>query len=768
MRILPLITFLLIHTIVVGQNCNLSIRGRVVDKASREPLSFSTLQIQEDKTKGAISDVHGNFIIPKLCPGEYHVEISFIGYESTTEYIALSENVVVEFKLGEYNELLNEIVVHGDKSEKTTEAHHVVDQESIRRKGNKNLADVLEGISGVSVLRTGSGVSKPIIHGLYGNRVTILNNGIIQAGQQWGNDHAPEIDPFVADHISVVKGAGALQYGSSAIGGVVMVDPYRIKKDPHLHGKATYVFQSNGLGSTLNTQIERSDNWAAWRISGTVKYIGDNQTPNYYLTNTGHREANLSAQLERSFGKKWFTSAYYSMFNSNIGILRGSHISNLSDLEEAIGRDEPFFTKDEFSYTINPPSQRVNHHLFKLETEYFIADNKLLTFRYGGQLDKRREFDVRRGGRSESPALSLKLYSHNFDALYDLDYSQDGNLKFGIQSIYTNNTNLPETGILPLIPDYQSLMVSGFAIWQLTRNSWLFEAATRYDFRDLEVVAISRTLPREIERYYHNFHNYGANAGIKKAFSQALNLSLNLSYAQRSPEVNELYSYGLHQGVSGIEEGTPGLVPENSIKTVLSVDWRASDKLYFQGLGYYQDIRDYIFLEPQDEFRLTIRGAFPVFIYKQTDAHIYGLDLTMAYNPSKNFTANVVYAAVRGQDITNDIPLVYIPPDNITAAFIYKPENSANFLDNKIGLEGRYVFEQTRLMLEQDFLPPPDGYFLLSLNAGTGFELGESHLDLNLKVENMLNIEYRDYLNRLRYFADELGINVIIGLNLTF
>ena len=52
------------------------------------------------------------------------------------------------------------------------------------------------------MLRNGSGISKPVIHGLFGNRVTILNNGITQSGQQWGNDHAPEIDPFVADHLS--------------------------------------------------------------------------------------------------------------------------------------------------------------------------------------------------------------------------------------------------------------------------------------------------------------------------------------------------------------------------------------------------------------------------------------------------------------------------------------------------------------------------------------------------------------------------------------
>ena len=129
--------------------------------------------------------------------------------------------------------------------------HNAIYKEKIIAEGNKNLADVLATVSGVSVLKNGSGISKPIIHGLYGNRVTILNNGLVQAGQQWGNDHAPEIDPFVADHISVVKGAGSLQYGSSALGGVVMVDPYKISQDPHLHGKSTYVFQTNGLGHTL-------------------------------------------------------------------------------------------------------------------------------------------------------------------------------------------------------------------------------------------------------------------------------------------------------------------------------------------------------------------------------------------------------------------------------------------------------------------------------------------------------------------------------------
>ena len=641
-------------------------------------------------------------------------------------------------------------------------------QDKIRAEGNKNLAEVLESVSGVSVLKNGSGIAKPVIHGLFGNRVTILNNGLVQAGQQWGNDHAPEIDPFVADHISVVKGAGSLEYGSSALGGVIMVDPYRISNDPHLHGKATYVFQTNGLGHTLNAQIERADSWASWRFSGTIKFMGDTKAPDYYLTNTGRREANFSTQLERTFGEKWFFTAYYSMFNTNTGILRGSHVSNLTDLEEAIGREVPFFTKDDFSYEITSPSQRVNHHLAKVESEYYLNDRSHLRFRFGFQADNRREYDVRRSGRSEKPALSLNLLSTNLDVTYNWNYNPGGNFKFGIQGIVTDNTNIPETGILPLIPDYRSYNLAGFAIWQLSQNSWLYEVGARYDFRDLEVVTITRTVPREIERFFHKFSNYGVNAGVKKNFAEKLNLSLNLSLAQRSPEVNELYSYGLHQGVSGIEEGSPDLVPENSLKGVFSADWNITEKLYLQGLAYYQAIRDYIYLEPQDSFRLTIRGAFPVFVYRQTDARIYGTDLTLAYKSKKFISGNLVYAIVRGQDMTNIMPLIYMPADNFRGNLTFHPREGTVLKENKIGVSAQYVFRQTRFEEGQDFLPPPGDYFLLGFNAATGVKLGESHLDLNLRVENALNTSYRDYLNRLRYFADEMGINVLLSVNLTF
>lgn len=753
---------------VQAQSCTLTLFGQIIEKESGNPMSFATIKVIDLEHIGAIADVDGRFSIKNLCAGSYHLEISFVGYSPERKFIELKDNTSLTIELTHHNELLNEIVVHGNKEESSTQIHNVIGQDKIRSEGNKNLADVLENVSGVSVLKTGSGVSKPIIHGLYGNRISILNNGVVQAGQQWGNDHAPEIDPFVADHISVVKGAAALEYGGNSIGGVVLVDPYKIENDPHLHGKATYVFQSNGLGHTLNTQVEKADKWASWRALGTIKYMGDAKSPNYYLTNTGRREANFALQVDKNFSAKWSGSAYYSLFHTNLGILRGSHIGNLTDLEEAIGREEPFYTQDQFSYSIESPRQEVTHHLLKLESEHVLKNDQFLTFRYGGQIDDRREFDVRRGGRSDLPALSLLLISHSLEGVYEKNSTNGTNLKFGIQTNYTDNTNSPETGVLPLIPDYQSFTSSIFGIWQKETDSWLYEAGARYDLKLLNVLAISRTLPRVIEHYNHVFHNYAFNAGIKHKFDFPLNLNTNIGFAQRAPEVNELYSYGLHQGVSGIEEGSPDLVPESSLKGLLSADWDINKKVLFQGTVYAQNIDNYIYLEPQDELELTIRGAFPVYIYKQTDALIYGMDLLASYQPSNYMKANLVYAIVRGEDRTNNTPLIYMPSDNLKLTLSYFPKDGNTWVDNSFSVNGRYVFEQTRYPSETDFLEPPDGYFLLGLDAGTGVHLEKSHLNFKVRVENMLNTTYRDYLNRMRYYADELGINVSLNVNYTF
>ena len=173
-------------------------------------------------------------------------------------------------------------------------------------------------------------------------------------------------------------------------------------------------------------------------------------------------------------------------------------------------------------------------------------------------------------------------------------------------------------------------------------------------------------------------------------------------------------------------------------------------------------------MEPQDSFRLTIRGAFPVFLYKQTDANIYGGDLSITYEPRNDLKFIVKYAIVRGDDITNNISLVNIPADNIFASVNYSFSDMRSWKNNFLSLNGNYTFKQWRITEDQDFLPPPDAYFLLGLSAGTSLQFKDSSLKFSFNIENLLNQKYRDYLNRLRYFADDLGINISLGVNYTF
>lgn len=237
----------------------------------------------------------------------------------------------------------------------------------------------------------------------------------------------------------------------------------------------------------------------------------------------------------------------------------------------------------------------------------------------------------------------------------------------------------------------------------------------------------------------------------------------------RAPEVNELFSFGLHQGVSGLEEGSRTLSPERSAKLLWSNDLEFGEKLFIQALGYYQRVSDFIYLQPQSEYRLTIRGAFPVFVYEQTDAEIFGADFMMKYTPVEAMDFLVRYAVVRGKDLTNDLYLINMPSDNIFGQATYSWKGGQRIRDIIFRVNGQYVFQQKNILPEQDFVLPPDAYFLLGASVGAHVKLkNESLLKLTIKGENLMNKKYRDYLNRFRYFADEPGINVSFNVNYTF
>ena len=763
--------FWLLPLIGAAQNCDLKISGYVDDPGTEMPLEAVNVYLNEVE-KGDITDKTGFFQLTGLCEGSYHLIISHIGCESKSTFIELKNDTLLSLKMEHSFNVLSDIVVTGKNNDHSTRNPQIINEQNIADNATQSFSTLLESISGVSTIKNGSGISKPVIHGLYGNRLTILNNGIAQSGQQWGNDHSPEIDPLVANKIKVIKGVSALEFPGSNLGSVIIVEPRQIGKEPHLHGKASYFAESNGLSNGLNIQLQKYSPLIAWKVTGTIKKSGDKKTADYFLSNTGSQEANMAVQLEKSFSERLSSKFYFSSFNTEIGVLRGSHIGNLTDLQEALDRETPFFTKEKFSYSIEAPKQNVNHHLMKLTSKYFIDDQQWLDVTLAGQLNKRKEFDVRRSGKSEIPALSLNQFSYFFELKHQRIFNNNLKLKSGFQFNLTDNANDPETGILPLIPDYFKYESGVFAVVAKKVKKSLFDFGVRYDNVLQNVVTITKTTSREIIRYKNTYHNLSTSAGWTYDLSTNVKVSSNIGLASRNPAVNELYSGGLHQGVSGIEEGNIELKTEHSIKATLGINGKLKEWFTFETLVYFQNIEDYIFLNPQDEIRLTIRGAFPVFMYEQTDVHIYGLDFSSQFQITPSLHYKLTGSFIKGENLSNKVPLINMPSNNLTASFAYefpKLKIGNKTMENfELEMESKYVFEQSNLLTDQDFVAPPNAYQLIGFKVSFDLPLGNTRCRFYSKVDNLFNVAYRDYLNRQRYFADDLGINVTIGGRVKF
>lgn len=770
-KVLLIIAFIFVSVKSNAQNCNLSIKGHVIDETTEMPLLFVNIFIQEI-SKGTSTDDKGDFLFENICTGEYHLLFSHIGCETQKMHLDLSSDTTITILLSHTPTSLGTIVIEGKREELTNQPSLSVNRQAIEDNANQNLSGLLENEAGVHLLKTGSGISKPVVHGLYGNRLSILNNGIAQSGQQWGNDHSPEIDPFAADKITVLKGTSAIEYGGGNLGSIILVEPKRIEKEPHLHGQVNYAFETNGRGHSLNTRLEKYAPSLAWRINGTLKKYGDKKAANYFLTNTGIEEASFAIQLEKSWKDKLSFDFYASTFNTQIGILRGAHIGNLTDLEQALTNDVPFFTEPNFRYRIDAPKQKVSHHLVKSKAKYFLKNNQTIEFVLAGQANNRKEFDVRRGGRTDIPALSLAQYTFNVELKYTGDFGENWKLKIGNQNIATDNTNNPETGILPLIPDYISWKSGWFSTLSKRKNKADFNIGIRYDYEQQNVVTISRSIPREILRFKNQFHNISGLLAVKLDIAKAQSISWNAGYAMRNPAINELYSNGLHQGVSGIEEGDIDLNTEKALKNTLEYKWTPNASFSFNTLLYHQYFKDYIFLNPQDEIRLTIRGAFPVFRYEQTNASIYGVDISSQFTIGHSLFGLLKYSYLRGEQ--KNSPLVFMPPNSFFGSLVYRAKKTIKLSkkikmeDTEIELNNKLVFKQNNIDPEQDFAQPPPTYHLLGLKFSTNVMSSNYKIRCFVKADNLLNVAYRDYLNRQRYFADDLGLSITFGINYKF
>lgn len=750
-------------------NCSYTISGRVVDSDTGLPLSGITINVLPDAQQ-VISDGHGYFRITQRCTAtRYTLTATSVGFDSLTLDLAVSGHESLVIALEHSHIVLHDVNVVGHQ-QNTVTANPVksVSREAVSQTQGKNLAEVFGSLPGVSILQTGTSIAKPVINGMHSNRALILNNGIRQEGQQWGAEHAPEIDPFIAKDFKVIKGAEGVRYGADAIGGVLLISPPPLPVDPYLSGELTAAYQANGRAGVLSGMLQsgvKGVKGLSWRAQGTAKRGGNVRTANYTLGNTGLAEYNGSAALRYSSTRSAL-EAYYSRFETSLGIFTGAHVGTIEDIQARIEAGRPLETYS-FTYNIDPPRQRVVHDLAKLKWHLDHANGGSFDAQYGVQRNHRQEYDIRRAGRDALPMLDLVLTTQTLDATYQTAAYGKWRTQVGSNLVMQVNNNVPGTLNTPIIPNYDSFTAGAFAIQRRIEMDHEWELGIRYDYKTFDAAGFDRD--QNLYGGKRDFHNVSGSVGGLWRPSARWQLRSNLGIAWRAPSANELYSNGLHHGAAVYEMGDPGLHSERGYKWMVSPSYNNGPITVDADL-YVHYLDGYIYAQPSaGEFLQTIRGTFPVFRYRQTDAAFYGADLSVAYALPHELSYQLNASILRARDITNETFLPYVPADRFSHRLRWELPIKSNMARASYAtIEHRWVLRQHRFEPNTDYAPPPPAYHLFAIHAGSQLALGAHNLDVGISVNNLFNVAYKEYMNRFRYYSHNLGREVGVRLSYSF
>ncbi len=647
------------HNSHAQTTCNTVLTGRILAQETREPLMGSTASVRGLPT-GAVADTAGYVRLSALCPGQYIIDYQFVGYKAASQSVTVGTDSVITLtpvQLVADNQTLQEVVV----TERRSEAQQILQVQTaltgpaLDATRGQSLGESLRTLPGLYTIQTGPSIAKPVIHGLYSNRIVTLNNGVRQEDQQWGSEHAPQIDPFLATRLTVIKGAASIRYGSDAIGGVILVEPKLMPTAPGVGGELNVVGGTNGRAGVLSGYVEQALKSVAglsWRLQGTLKRVGYARTPDYYLENSSYHENNVSATVSynrRNVG----VEAFYSQFYTKVGLFTGAQVGSLADFYAAITRPEPL-RQPGFSYALNRPYQQVQHNLLKVRA--FVRSNRwgTLTATVARQQNVRQEYDVLAFSRSTDPELYLKLLTQTADLIWEHRSASpvtDENRpttrfsgSVGVNGITQGNVRR----FLFLIPNYRANGVGLFAIERYARERWTVEAGIRYDYRWLRAFFLDESTNR-VNTQTRDWRNATGSLGATYQLTPQLTVSGNVATAWRAPNVSDLYSDGLHQSAVAYERGNPNLKPEQAYNTNLSVVY-AGQRLQADIGLYTNQINNYIYLKPDSVPIVRQRGGVSGVFVQPGAGYVSGRrchDSVQAHPPADGHLPNVAAVCLR-------------------------------------------------------------------------------------------------------------------------
>jgi iron complex outermembrane receptor protein len=684
-----------------------AIAGKVMQGENGQPLAGAIVAIDElGRETRAAED--GSFRFEGVPPGTYHVGVRAEGYSTRRTEVkvgtgAVELNFAVEFDLH-----FTEVVSVSPRARPQFESYQptsVLSGQELTRFLESTVGATVSESPGVALREFGPGPARPVIRGLDGDRVSVLEDGqrMGDLSSQSG-DHGVPTNPAAAKRIEVVRGPATLLHGASAIGGLVNVitDQIPTERLNGASGDVTIELASNGGQAGAAADVHVGNGTFAFHFGGSGRRSGDFSTPEGRVDNSQTRLG--TGQLGGSWtGQRSYLGASYGYDDTKYGIP----------------------VVEDGTVSLTP-----RRHAFSVR-----AGGQGL----GGWLQSyRATLAVRRYTHAELEGSDIGTTFHN-DTLEGellLSHARAGRLigSFGGWFLDRGFAAIGEEALAPPVDQTAS---ATFLYEELEWPHATVQFGGRFDHA---AYTPRQGLPPR------TFNEFSGSVGLllkPHAANDNLVVALSLARASRYPALEELYYFGPHPGNFAFEIGNAGLGAERGLGFDVSLRGRARR---FEGevTVFRNDIRDYIFRQPTGE----VEDAFPVIENVAADSTLFGVEAHGDVKLTDELRAEVTADWVRGELADSGDPLPRIPPARVLAGLRYQ-KNAF-----QVGASGSFVGAQNRVFGEEMTTP---GYKLLRLFASYSVQRGRVLNTVTARLDNVTDRLYYNHLNYLKDVLPEMG-----------
>lgn len=729
--------------------------GKITEAATGKILQGVTVYFPETK-KGTVTNEKGIYQI-QITPGTHVVEVSYIGFSIITQNISIEKNFVQNFTLNHNAvESANVTVtsfLRATSTKRTPTPISILKKEDLFKGAATNFIDALSKTPGVTQLTTGPAISKPIIRGLGYNRVVVLNDGVRQEGQQWGDEHGIEIDEYNVSRTEVLKVPASIIYGSEALSGVINIVSNVPVSDGAIRGNVFANYQTNNQLQGYHVDVAGNKNGLVWGINGSYKQASD-YTNKYdgYVYNSKFNE--LDGSIYTGIEKDWGYSHFFvSKFTQKLGMIEGERneygqfikpFNSNGLIEEAVATDADFL-----STTPSVPYQYIQHTKYTWDNNIKWGTGRLKA-NIAYQRNQRQEF-----GNIITPtekSLYFDLGTLNYSFQYLLPEKNNWKHTIGVNGMQQENEN---KGVETLIPAYKSDELGLFFYTQKNINKLHLSGGARIDKKGIA--------------FNDQKKEYGALAGsvgMTYDVTDKLVLKFNIAKGYRAPNLSELGSNGAHEGTNRYEYGNENLASEKSLQFDIGTEW-SNEHVSFAGNLFYNNVTDYIFYQKLlstnggDSIIVSDDKNYYAFAYQQHDAHLYGAEFNLDLHPHPLDGLHIenTVSYVRGEfnkalDGSTNLPM--IPSLRWIAELRYELDNKGDqFKNSYISLQFDNVGAQNHPFTGYNTETATPGYTLINLGVGTQvIKKGKQLFSVSLVGQNLSDVAYQNHLSRLKYTSE--------------